>query len=233
MFLWNSLEERVEKAKKNQKELNKLIETYKPFIASTMQKKTGRFLEYGYDDELTIGMMAFKEAVESYDKSKGKFLNFAKMVITLRSIDYYRKNEKYKEMVYLQGIYEAENEVEYSEMENKAIEEYQGKEENEMRKLEIMQYKNELKKWEIEFFQLVQASPKQQNLKKLYKEVAQVIVHKSDILNELISTKRLPIKEVQKHIPIHRKKLERGRIYIIATVIVLIGDYEFIREYIE
>lgn len=233
MFLWRSLEERVEKAKKNKKELNKLIEIYKPFIASTMQKKTGRFLEYGYDDELTIGMMAFKEAVESYDKGKGKFLNFAKMVITLRSIDYYRKNEKHKEMVCLQGIYEAENEIAYSEIENKAIEKYQGQEENEMRKLEILEYKNELKKWEIEFFELVQASPKQQKLKKFYKEIAQFIVHKSDILNELISTRRLPIKEIQKHKDIHRKKLERGRIYIIALVIVLIGDYEFIREYIE
>lgn len=233
MFLRRSLEEQVEKAKNNEKELNKLIETYKPFIASTIQKKTGRFLEYGYDDELTIGMMAFKEAVEAYDKSRGNFLNFAKRVITFRSIDYYRRNEKYKETVYLQGIYEGENETSFSETESKAIEEYQDRKENEMRKLEIIEYKNELKKWGIEFVELVQASPKQQKLKNLYKEVAQFIVNESHILNELISTKRLPIKEIQKNMLIHRKKLERGRIYIIAIIIVLIGDYEFIREYVD
>lgn len=234
VFLFKrSLEERVEKAKKNKEELNKLIEIYKPFIASTIQKKTGRFLRYGYDDELTIGMMAFKEAVDSYDKNKGKFLSFAKMVINLRCIDYYRKNEKHKEMVYLEGLYESENEVACSQIENKAIEEYQNQEENKMRKLEIQEYEKELKKWGIEFWELVQASPKQQKLKNLYKEVAQFIVRESDILDNLVSTKRLPIKEIQKNIPIHRKKIERGRIYIIALVIVLIGDYKFIREYIE
>lgn len=96
MLFTISLEERVEKAKKNHEELNKLIEDYKPFIASILHKKTGKFLEYGYDDELTIGMMAFKEAIEAYDKSKGKFLTFAKRVIILRNIDHYKKMRKQK-----------------------------------------------------------------------------------------------------------------------------------------
>lgn len=77
MFFKSSLEDRVEKAKKNTDEMNKLIEEYKPFIASTIQKRTGRFLEYGRDDELTIGMLAFKESIESFNKNKGKFLSFA------------------------------------------------------------------------------------------------------------------------------------------------------------
>lgn len=233
MFLKKSLEERVEKAKKNQEELNKLIEEYKPFIASTLQKRTGKYLEYGYDDELTIGMMAFKEAIESYDKRKGKFLNFAKQVITFRGIDYYRKNEKLKDKVYLQRTYYIENEDISSVILNRSMEEYQHKNENEMRKLEILEYKKELKKWGIEFLELVQASPKQQKLKKTYKDIAQFIVQDQEILNKLISIKRLPLKEIEKSMLIHRKKLERGRIYIIALVIVVIGDYRLIREYIE
>lgn len=233
MSFKQSLEERVEKAKKNQQELNELIEEYKPFIASTLQKKTGKYLRYGYDDELTIGMMAFKEAIESYDKSKGRFLNFAKHVITLRGIDYYRKNEKLKDTVYLQGIYDIENEDMRVVIKNRAMEEYQHKNVNEMRKLEILEYKRELKEWGIEFLELVQTSPKQQKLKKTYKDIAQFIVQNQDMLNKLISIKRLPLKEIENSILIHRKKLERGRIYIIALVIAAIGDYELIREYIE
>lgn len=233
MFFKKSLEERVEKAKKSKEELNTLIEEYKPFIASTLQKRTGKYLRYGYDDELTIGMMAFKEAIESYDKSKGKFLSFAKQVITLRGIDYYRKNEKLKDTVYLQGTYDIEDEDISAVTLNRAMEEYQHKNVNEMRRLEILEYKKELKEWGIEFLELVQASPKQQKLKKTYKDITQFIVQDTDMLNKVISTKRLPLKEIENSILIHRKKLERGRIYIIALVIASIGDYELIREYIE
>jgi RNA polymerase sigma factor len=233
MFFKKSLEERVEKAKKNEEELNKLIEEYKPFIASTLQKRVGKYLKYGYDDELTIGMMAFKEAIEAYDKSKGKFLNFAKQVITLRGIDYYRKNQKLKDTIYLQGNYDIENEDISSVILNRAIEEYKHKNLNEMRRLEILEYKKELKEWGIEFAELVKTSPKQQRLKKTYKDIAQFIIQDQDMLNKLISIKRLPLKEIEKSMIINRKKLERGRIYIIALVIATIGDYELIREYIE
>ncbi|NYC94377.1 RNA polymerase sigma-I factor [Clostridium acetobutylicum] len=116
---------------------------------------------------------------------------------------------------------------------NKAMEQYKNKSINEIRRLEILEYKKELREWGIEFVNLVQASPKQEKLKKTYKNIANVIVHNQDILNKLIRVKRLPIKEIEKNIYINRKKLERGRIYIIALVIAEIGDYRLIREYIE
>lgn len=233
MFFRKSLEERVENAKKKQLELNELIQEYKPFIASVLQKRTGKYLSYGYDDELTIGMMAFKEAIEGYDKSKGKFLSFAKQVITLRSIDYYRKNKKLKDVIYLQGNYEIENGDIGDVILNRSIEEYEYKNINEMRRLEILEYKKELKEWGIEFVELVKASPKHKRLKKSYKDIAQFIVKDEDILNKIITTRRLPLKEIENSMLINRKKLERGRIYIIALVIVTIGDYELLQEYIE
>lgn len=233
MFFRKSLEERVENAKKNQEELNELIQEYKPFIASTLQKRTGKYLKYGYDDELTIGMMAFNEAIEAYNKSKGKFLNFAKQVINLRAIDYYRKNQKLKDTIYLQGNDEIENGDIGAVILNRAMEEYQHKNVNEIRRLEILEYKKELKEWGIEFLELVKVSPKQQRLKKTYKDIAQFILQDEDMLNKLITIKRLPLKEIENNMLINRKKLERGRIYIIALVIATIGDYELIREYIE
>jgi RNA polymerase sigma factor len=233
MFFRKSLEDRVIKAKKDEDELNRLIEEYKPFIASTVQKKTGRFLRYGYDDELSIGMLAFKEAIDCYDKSKGKFLSFAKQVISLRVIDYYRKHSKVNNEVYISEINHEDDSNVCEIGIKKAITKYQDKEENEIRKLEIIQYKKELSEWGIDFSSLVSASPKQQNVRELYKKVAKIIVENEYILEILISKKRLPIKEIQKIISVHRKKLERGRIYIIALVIVLIGDYEYIKEYID
>ncbi|WP_352420812.1 RNA polymerase sigma-I factor [Proteiniborus sp.] len=232
MFFKSSLEDRVEKAKTNSDEMNNLIEEYKPFIASTIQKRTGRFLKYGYDDELTIGMLAFKESIESFDKSKGKFLNFAKHVINLRMIDYYRKTKREGNVVSLEVINQQDDESTIDIGAAKAIEEYEKERENEARKLEIFQYKKELNDWQIEFSDLVKVSPKQEKLRNLYKDVAKLIIENRELLDILISRKRLPIKEIENHTGIHRKKLERGRIYIISLVIVMKGDYNYLKEYV-
>lgn len=232
MFFKSSLEDRVEKAKKNPDEMNKLIEEYRPFIASTIQKKTGRFLEYGYDDELTIGMLAFKESIESFDRGKGKFLSFAKHVINLRMIDYYRKTKREGNVVSLEIISQQDDENTIDIGAAKAIEKYEKERENEARKLEILQYKKELKDWQIEFSDLVKVSPKQEKLRDLYKEVARLILENNELLNALMTKKRLPIKEIENHTGIHRKKLERGRIYIISLVVVMKGDYTYLKEYV-
>ncbi len=231
MLFKSSLEDRVEKAKNNLDEINKLIEEYKPFIASTIQKRTGRFLEYGRDDELTIGMLAFKEAIDSFDKSKGRFLNFAKHVINLRMIDYYRKTKKEGSIISLELINQQDDENIIDIGAVRALEEYEKEKENEARKLEILQYKNELSNWQIEFSDLVKISPKQEKLRRLYKDVARLIIDNKELLDILVDKKRLPIKEIEKLTGIHRKKLERGRTYIISLVIVMEGDYPYLKEY--
>ncbi|WIV11724.1 RNA polymerase sigma-I factor [Proteiniborus sp. MB09-C3] len=231
MFFKSSLEDRVEKAKNNPEEINRLIEEYKPFIASTVQKRTGRFLEYGHDDELTIGMLAFKESIDSFDKSKGKFLSFAKHVINLRMIDYYRKTKKEGNVISLELISQNDNESTVDIGSIRSIEEYEKERENEARKLEILQYKKELSDWQIEFSDLVKVSPKQEKLRSLYKDVAKLIIENKELFDILVAKQRLPIKEIESLTGIHRKKLERGRIYIISLVIVMEGDYPYLKEY--
>jgi len=232
MFFKKSLEDRVEKAKKDSKELNNIIDEYKPFIASTVNDKLGKYVEYGRDDELSIGMLAFKEAIESYDRNKGKFLNFAKHVINLRLIDYYRKNSKYKKIILLNSNDETENESIRNSEKNEAITKYINDEINEIRKYEIIDFKNELLKWNIEFSDLVKVSPKHKSLRNTYKEIARVVAENKEILESLLATKRLPINKLTEIYGVHRKKIERGRIYIIALVIAQIGDYGYIKEYI-
>src|SRR3972149_8425887 len=91
-----SLEERVIKSKNSNNELNTLISDFKPFIASVVQKKIGKYLEYGVDDELSVGLSAFMEAVNSFDAKKGTFLSFSRLVINARVIDFLRKKSKFK-----------------------------------------------------------------------------------------------------------------------------------------
>jgi RNA polymerase sigma factor len=225
-----SLEDRVAKAKGDNQELNQLIQDYKPFIASIAQNRAGRYLNYGVDEELSIGMMAFKEAIDHYDQLKGKFLSFAKHVIDVRLIDFYRKNKR------INREFNANVELEYSHYEERIDKnqlQYDALAENQLRKMELIAYRDELADWDISMEQLIKVSPKQRTLRETYKNIAGLVLGDECLLDILMQTKRLPLKQIEEQFDIHRKKLERGRIYIIALIIALKGSYEFIQEYID
>ena len=221
-----TLEDRVEQAKRDKELLNQLISQFKPFIASVIQKRIGKYLRYGSDDELSIGLLAFDEAIRSFDKDKGKFLSFARIVIINRLIDYYRKRSKEK-TVALQ--FDPETEDPINELiDKKAMENYSYEVEEESRKTEIIEYSAVLKQWDINFENLVKVSPKHKDLRDEYIKIAKLITERQDLLSDLKRTQRLPVKELEKIIPIHRKKIERGRIYIIAVIIAIINKFSFI-----
>jgi RNA polymerase sigma factor len=108
------------------------------------------------------------------------------------------------------------------------MEQYRIDEENEKRILEIMEYRAELQKWGITLEELAEISPRQESLREEYKEVAREIVRNSFMLRDLMKTKRLPLKELGEIMPVHRKKMERGRIYIIAMVLAMVGNLGYV-----
>ncbi|MBM3706034.1 MAG: RNA polymerase subunit sigma, partial [Actinobacteria bacterium] len=73
IYMTGTLEDLVLLAKNSRKTSEKLLAQFKPFIASVIQKRLGKYLEYGVDDELSVGLIAFNEAIHSYDISRGKF----------------------------------------------------------------------------------------------------------------------------------------------------------------
>ena len=210
-----TLEDRVKRTRGNNDLVSALISEFKPFIASIAQKRVGRYLHYGEDEELSVGLMAFKEAIDSFKPGKGKFLSFVRMVISMRLIDYYRKQDREASI-----SIDDEEDAELA-WDRKSIQQYEADEESEDLKTEIIGYNAALSKWGISLDELANVSPKSQELKKLYQDIASKIAGNKELLNSLIETRRLPIKEIGKEIEIHRKKLERGRIYIIAMVLAI------------
>ena len=221
-----SLEERVIKSKNNNDELNTLISDFRPFIASVVQKKVGKYLEYGVDDELSVGLSAFMEAVNSFDVKKGTFLSFSRLVINARVIDFLRKKSKLR-TISIDEDSQDENELS-TVLDKKSMEKYTLDNEEDSRKLEVIEYASLLKNWNIGFNELVRISPKKDTLRQEYKNAARAIIDNDNILDELMRTKRLPIQEIEKILKIHRKKLERGRIYIIAIVLAILNGLSYL-----
>lgn len=221
-----SLEDRLQIAKEDDYERNKLIEEYRPFIASVVQKRVGRYVEYGIDDELSISLMAFNEAIDKFDRDQGNFLSFAKVVIQRRLIDYNRKNRK------INVVYNSDDDTVVELYDQKGIERYNIENTNQLRKSEIQEYQEELLEWGLDFENLVNNSPKHKKRRELCKEIAQNLVNDEELMVYINKTKRLPIQKIEKKYKIHRKKLERSRIYILALIIIINGDYELLKDYI-
>ena len=99
--------------------------------------------------------------------------------------------------------------------------------------MELNELKKQLEFWGISFSDLIEASPKHEKTKKLCRQIVQFIVSRSDIIDTMKNKKYLPVAEIEKSLKIPRKKIERARKYIIAAVVIMLGDYQYIREYIE
>jgi RNA polymerase sigma factor len=223
-----SLDEVVLTAKDDIHIRDTLIKQYKPFIASIIQSKIGRYIEYGVDEELSIGLIAFDEAIDKYDKEKGSFLTFSKMVISRRLIDYYRKNSNDGNNIILYN----DDAKDIDLVDKKSLDIYRINNENELRQLEINEFKEELLTWGLDFTKLVRHSPKHKRTRKLYKKIVTSIVADDDLLDYVHRNKRLPVQRIVDEMKIHRKKIERGRIYIIALIIIKVGDYKYLKEYL-
>ena len=90
---------RVAAARSSSEEADRLVRDYLPFIKAETAKFLHRPPVEGQDDELSIAMVAFYEAVLNYEKARGTFLAFASRGIRNRLIDHYRKESRHGKVI--------------------------------------------------------------------------------------------------------------------------------------
>jgi RNA polymerase sigma factor len=93
-----SLDERILAVQHSGEDPSDILREYMPFITASASRATGRHIGPG-DDELSVALSAFQEAIAAYDGSRGGFLYFAGGVIRLRLIDYARRTARHREEV--------------------------------------------------------------------------------------------------------------------------------------
>ncbi len=200
----------------------------RPFILDcvTNYKKDSR-IDYG-SDEFSIAMIAFNEAINTYNVVKGKsFYGFAQLVIRNRLTDYARKIHKDKNVVSLEEYgsgYKEEKtfDIPVSDPALKRIE----------IKDEINSFIHDLKGFQIKLKDLVKLSPKQIPARERLINLARTVHTNTDLLDKLKVTKKLPIKEIMELTPLSRGTIELNRKYIIALVLIMDSNLDTIKEYI-
>ena len=97
----HSIVGQVYAAKTDPEAADALIGQYMGFIRSETVKFIHAAPEDGHEDELSIAMLAFYEAVLSYEKHRGAFLPYAARAIKNRLIDHYRTERRHGNVISL------------------------------------------------------------------------------------------------------------------------------------
>lgn len=202
------------------------IREYKPFVAKTAMNLCKRPLNWGHDDELSIGLIALNSAIDSYDPQKRvPFLPYAKVVIQNRLKDFFRKQSRSNEECTLDT--EADSKM-FSPAElQSAWEDFRERTIEEERRDELIEYEKVLNQFGIDFEALASASPKHRDSRENLFHVAKTVATKKEYMNYLLERKQLPISDLVFETGTNRKTLERGRKFIIATALVLYHQVEF------
>jgi len=205
----------VVQVKDDEKALEDFIRSQEGFIIKAASRTSKHYITKS-DDEWSIALSAFVEAVEKYELEKGSFMAFAELLIRRRLIDWFRINGRNNEEIHVEDI---ENEPDTSR-------------ETEEIKLEILSLEEDLRLYGISFMDLADASPKAQKTRDACRKAINWMVSNPMIINQMKESKQLPIKIIENNSGVPRKILERHRKYIIAVVEILAGDYPWLNEYV-
>ena len=228
------LDNRALVAKNSEAEMENMLSDFKPYFSHTAIKYAMRANAEHKDELFSIAQMGFYEAIKGFDKAKGHFFPFAKTVVRNRIIDFIRKHMiKQSHIVSFEDDHD-ENGNSLSNLIGKiSIEQYNSDQRQKKIAEELNQFRQELKTWKISMESLVKESPKHEAVKTSYKEVVQIIMSTPQVLETITKKHYLPIKEISKLSGLPQKKIERARTFILAAILIKIGNYEFLSDYVE
>ncbi|NLW07203.1 MAG: RNA polymerase sigma-I factor [Clostridia bacterium] len=206
-----------------------LIRRFTPFVMAVVSRLSGRYISMSEDDEASVGLMAFNEAIDSYNSDRASsFLTLAEIVIRRRLVDYFRRERRHAGTLSLQAIEEMSAGV-AAPIDKESLNLI---DEIADRRREIERYQKELAAYGITFAQLAKNSPRHRDARDRALAAARVVVENPLLRQYLVNHKALPLKALEKSVESSRKTLERHRQYIIAIAVMLMGNYEYLTGYI-
>lgn len=223
----------VYKAKKDTSAADELIAQYMNFIRSETVKFTHCIPSEGKDDELSIAMFAFYEAVQGYERGRGTFLTYAAASIRNRLIDYARREERHK------GIISYDTTIGEEEGGQPLLDVLAGGEDGmkewtvrEATKEELEEFRMNLLEYGLTLSEVADNCPKQDRTLDACHKVLKAAKEQPELLDRLVKNKRLPMAELAAVSGVPRKTMERHRNYLVAILLAYTNGYEIIRGHL-
>ena len=206
-------------------DINELIEEYIPFIIKTISKFTNRYVSIENDEEFSIGLVGFYEAVQKYNNDKGPFLPFAQLVITSRLKNYYNKENKHNLHISMDSM--EEEGINIKEKLSNPIED----------KSELVDEMDELKR-EINIFgfsleDLVDEAPKHVDTRANALDLSEKVSKDKPLVDFMYTKMRLPIKQISLKYRVTEKVIKGSKKFIITGIIIFYRNFRNLKLWIK
>jgi RNA polymerase sigma factor len=213
-----------------------LIRSYHPFVLKVASRACGRYLQVGRDDEISISLIAFNEAIDRYQAGSGAaFVTFAEMVIRRRLIDHFRREGSRPEAPLSEFEQEDEEGEVWSPVEIRgALASHSDRQQAEDRCDEVRRYRQVLEGYGIGMKELVRLAPRHRDARERAIAIAREVARQPGWRDYLQRTRSLPLKEMEQdpRLGVSRKTLERQRKYIVAVALLFMEGFESLQSYV-
>ena len=206
-------------------DINEIIEEYIPFIIKTISKFTNRYVSIENDEEFSIGLVGFYEAVQKYNNDKGPFLPFAQLVITSRLKNYYNKENKHNLHISMDSM--EEEGINIKEKLSNPMED----------KSELVDEMDELKR-EINIFgfsleDLVDEAPKHVDTRANALDLSEKVSKDKPLVDFMYTKMRLPIKQISLKYRVTQKVIKGSKKFIITGIIIFYRNFRNLKLWIK
>ena len=213
------------------------IHQQEPLILKTASRASYRYITKS-DDEWSVALGAFSDAIDKYRPGQGDFLPFSQLLIKRALIDYHRSTAAHMTEIItspfvLEGLEDAEDAAELDKAVYLAVAEHSREAADRSLQEEILSANDLLKSYGFRFFDLTECSPQQEKTRQECAKAIRYILAQPLLLQQLKQKRKLPIRDLAAGTGVSRKVLDRYRKYIIMAVLVLHGDYPQISEYLK
>ena len=243
LFFTFNADDEVQRAKTDERFLNRFIAKNKKFIMACAYRSVNHFVTES-DDEWSVALIAFHEAIRTYDSERGDFRKFAGVVIDRRLTDHLRSQLRHAgeisvDAASMDGEGFEEDELSGLQLEVREKEAELSRTQSIGRdpgssavKDEIDAMQQILHAYGFSFFELAECSPKAEKTKVCCARAVRTLLQDRILLENMRKTKSLSIKTLSVLSDVPKKVLERHRKYIIAVTEILDGDYPNLAEYL-
>ena len=218
-------------AREDTREADRLIGAYMPFIRAETARWLKRPPVEGHDDELSIAMIAFHEAICGYSRMRGAFLKYAAMLIRSRLIDYHRQEKRHESLVSLDTPSEKDD-TPIGELITDGRDHSEELAVREATRAEIEELGRNMQEFGVSLSDVADNCPKQKRTLNACQRAVRYAKEHPELLEDFLRTKRLPITKLAVGSGVEKKTLERHRSYMAALLLIYTNGYEIIRGHL-